>query len=67
MVCCGVFGRGANKFSTQKLTVLSNNSQWGGAVSSVYGNESSGSTRFVEFLENLRDCSLLNNDSDPWG
>jgi len=51
-----VFGRGANIFSTKNLTVLSNTSQWGGAGYSVDGNESSGSTRFVEFFENLRDC-----------
>jgi len=50
-----VFGRDANKFSTQKLTVLSHISQWVRASYSEYGTELSGSTSSVEFHENLRD------------
>jgi hypothetical protein len=34
-----VFGQDANKFSTQKLTILKNTSQWGGAGYSEYGNK----------------------------
>jgi len=39
-----VFGRGTYKIPTQKLTIWRNNSQWGGASHSGYGNGSSGST-----------------------
>ena len=51
-----VFERGANKFSNNKFTILRNTSQWVGADYCEYGNESSGSTSSVEFLEYLRDC-----------
>ena len=54
--CSDVFGRGANKFSTEKLTMLSNTSQWVGASFSEYGNELPGSISSGEFLEYLRDC-----------
>jgi len=47
-----VFGRVANKFPTKKP----NTSQREGVGYSKYGNEPSGSTRFVEFLEHLRAC-----------
>jgi len=51
-----LFGRDANKFSTQKFTMVRNTSQRVGAGYSEYGNEADGSTRSVEFLEHLRDC-----------
>jgi len=38
--------------------LTSNTSQWGGAGSCEYGNESSGSTRFVEFLARTREGLL---------
>jgi hypothetical protein len=31
-----------------------------------YGNESSRSIKYEEFLEEMRDCHLLNNDSALW-
>ena len=65
--CSFVLGRGANKYSTQKLTMLRNTSAWGGAGSCECGNGHPDSVKCGEFLDYLWTSWIIRNVLAPSG